>query len=59
MAYPCNVSTDLQEFTAFADEFTVSDGFIFKGQRVAISRGARDDIMHRSHADHIGINGCV
>ena len=58
-ADPSDVPTDLREFTTFADELCVSDGLIFKGQRVVVPRGARDDILQRIHSSHIGINGCI
>jgi len=37
----------------------VSNGFVFKGNRVVIPTGARDDILQRLHASHIGINWCL
>lgn len=53
------VPTEIREYATFADELTVSNGFVFKGNRVVIPTGARDDILQRLHASHIGINGCV
>ena len=38
-ADPSDVPSDLREFTTFADELCVSDGLVFKGQRVVVPAG--------------------
>jgi len=47
---------ELRPYATFADELIVSGGLVYKGHRVVIPRGARDDILQRLHASHIGIN---
>ncbi len=49
----------LRAYATFSDELVVSGGLVYKGHRVVIPRGARDDILHRLHASHVGINGCI
>ena len=56
---PADVTPDLRPYVTFADELVTSDGLIFKGHRVVIPRGARDEILSRIHASHIGVNGCI
>ena len=53
------VPAELQPYATFADELIVSGGLVFKGNRVVIPHGARDDILQRVHASHIGVNGCI
>ena len=54
-----DLPTELRPYATFSDELIVSGGLVYKGHRVVIPRGARDDILHRLHASHIGINGCI
>jgi hypothetical protein len=56
---PAAVPNELRPYVTFADELIVSGGLVYKGNRVVIPRGARDDILQRIHASHIGINGCI
>ena len=58
-AAPDAVPAELRQYTTFADELTVSGGLVYKGNRVVIPRGARNDILDRIHASHIGVNGCI
>jgi len=51
--------TELRQYATFADELVVSGGLVYKGHRVVIPRGARENILQRIHASHIGINGCI
>jgi len=39
------VPADIRDYTTFADELTVADDFVFKGNRVVVPHGARDDIL--------------
>jgi len=34
-------------------------GLVYKGQRVVVPRGAREEILNRLHSSHIGVNGCL
>jgi len=56
---PAAVPEELRQFMTFGDELTVADGLVYKGSRVVIPRGARNDILQRIHASHIGVNGCI
>ena len=56
---PHDLPDKLKEFAAFADELAFSDGLVFKGLRVVVSRDARHFILERLHSSHIGINGCI
>ena len=56
---PSAVPVELRQYVTYADELTVSGGLVYKGCRVVIPRGARDDILQRIHASHIGVNGCI
>jgi len=58
-AAPDAVPAELRQYTTFADELTVSSGLVYKGNRVVIPRGARNDIFDRIHASHIGVNGSI
>ena len=44
-AAPDAVPSELRQYTTFADELTVSSGLVYKGNRVVIPRGARNDIF--------------
>ena len=49
----------MRTYFTFRDELSIHDGIILKGDRVAIPPGARDDIVKKSHASHIDIQGCI
>lgn len=50
---------DLQPYFTYRDELAVSGDFVFKGHRVVIPVGYREQILQRLHASHIGINSCL
>jgi hypothetical protein len=56
---PDNVAPELRPYVTFADELVECGGFVFKGKRVVIPHGARDNILARVHASHGGINACI
>jgi len=56
---PAAVSAELRPYVTFADELVVSGGLVYKGNRVVVPRGARENILQRVHASHIGVNGCI
>ena len=56
---PDAVPVELRQYTKFADELTISGRLVYKGSRVVILRGARNDILRRIHSSHIGVNGCI
>ena len=47
----------MRTYFTFRDELSFHD--IFKGDRIVIPPGARDDIVKKTHASHIGIQGCI
>ena len=49
----------LKLYATFADELTVAGPFVFKGSRVVVPFGARDDVIARLHKSHNGTNGCL
>ena len=51
--------TALKPYHHFADELSVSNGFVYKGDRVVIPGPARDEIMTRLHKSHIGLGGLL
>jgi hypothetical protein len=53
------VPSELRPYMTFADELIVSGELVFKGNRVVIPFGARDEILARIHSSHIGVNGCI
>jgi hypothetical protein len=38
---------------------SVQDGLVFKGERVAVLRVIRSDLMKRVHNAPLGVNGCL
>ena len=53
------LSEPMSTYFTFRDELSIHDGIILKGDRVVIPPGARDDIVRKAHASHIGIQGCI
>jgi len=41
------------------NELAVSGDFVFKGHRVVIPVGYREQILARLHSSHIGVNSCI
>jgi hypothetical protein len=54
-----DVATYLRPFYTFADELSVSNGLVFKGQCLIVPRAARAYILDRLHAAHTGVNACL
>ena len=50
---------ELQQYFTYRDELAVSGDFVFKGPRVVIPVGYREQILQRLHSSHIGINSCI
>lgn len=46
-------------YYSFRDELTVQNGIVFKGNRAVIPKSLRLDMIHRIHASHLGIEGCL
>jgi hypothetical protein len=53
------INPSLKPYATFADELTVSGPFVFKGTRVVVPYGAREEVINRLHSSHMGINGCL
>ena len=49
----------LTPFYSYADELTVQDGIIFKGERVVVPSSLRAEMKRDIHESHLGINGCT
>ena len=41
------------------DELTIQDELIFKGQQIVAPVAMRKELMEKTHASHIGIEGCL
>jgi hypothetical protein len=54
-----DVATYLRPFYTFADELSVSNGLVFKGQCLIVPRTARAYILDRLHTAHTGVNACL
>ena len=54
-----NLPKDLRQFYPFCDELIVDGDFIFKGDRLFVPQIVRPEMIERSHASHIGVNGCI
>ena len=50
---------EIKEFHGFCDELTISEDLIFKGDRLLVPFEARQSIIERAHAAHLGINECI
>ena len=50
---------ELRPYSTFSDELSVCSGLVFKGHRVVVPLGARDEILNRIHAAHTGVNACI
>ena len=50
---------ELLPYFTLCDELSVEGDLIFKGERLLIPYSAREYIMERAHAAHMGINACV
>ena len=37
---------------------SVQDGLIFKGERVAVAKVARGELLRRIHNSHLRVDGC-
>jgi len=49
----------LRQYSSYCDELAVCDGLVFKGHRMVVPFGAREDILNRIHSVHTGINACI
>ena len=46
-------------YYSFREELTCQEGLIFKGERLIIPKGLREDMMQRMHHSHVGVQGCL
>ena len=49
----------LRQYYPYKEELSVKQGLIFKGGRILVPEAARAQMKQRSHASHIGLNGCL
>ena len=60
--WPSDKSTlpsTLNPYYSFADELSVQDGIIFKGERVVVPTSLRSDMKRVIHTAHLGVSGCL
>ena len=53
------LAPELRPYHSFSDELGMCDGLVFKGHRVVVPFGARNEILNRIHAAHSGVNACI
>ena len=41
------------------DELTIQNELVFKGQQIVVPAVLRKELMEKTHASHIGIEGCI
>ena len=49
----------LRRYIPFKEQLSTADGLVFKGERILIPEAAREQMKQRSHASHIGLQGCL
>ena len=54
-----NTPAVLTPYHSFADEMTIQDGIIFKGDRVVIPLSMRADMKREVHGAHGGVQACL
>ncbi|KAL6460946.1 hypothetical protein MHYP_G00309120 [Metynnis hypsauchen] len=54
-----NILPEVAHYYNLQDELTYQDGIIFRGERALIPDTLREDIMHRIHSSHLGVEGCL
>ena len=50
---------DVHDYYPFRETLSVQNGIIFKGERVIIPYGLREEMKSKLHASHLGIQGCL
>jgi len=53
------LAPELRAYSSFSDELAICDGLVFKGNRVVVPYGAREEILNRIHSAHAGANACI
>ena len=53
------LSPTVTPYFRFRDELSVSDGLIFRGERLVIPRTMRSRIKRDIHTGHLGVEGCL
>ncbi|KAK3744564.1 hypothetical protein QZH41_003505 [Actinostola sp. cb2023] len=46
-------------YFSIRDELTVQDGLIFRGQRVVVPQGLRQEMKQKIHSSHLGTGSCL
>ena len=54
-----HVPLAVQDYFPFREELTLQNGLVFKGERLVVPAGAREEMKTKVHASHIGIQGCL
>ena len=53
------VPIQLHGYYTFREELTAQNGLVYKGERVVVPVGARQNVMSKLHASHLGVQGCL
>ena len=55
------VSIQLRGYSTFREELTAQNGLVYKGERVVVPVGARQNVMSKLHvhASHLSVQGCL
>ena len=54
-----DVPLQIREYYGQRDELAVTDGLIFRGERLVIPKGLRNEILSELHTGHTGIEGSL
>ena len=53
------VKEDVHDYYLFRETLSIQNGIIFKGERVIIPYGLREEMKSKLHASHLRIQGCL
>ena len=53
------ISESVRSYFDVRDELTIQDELVFKGQQIVVPAVLRKELMEKTHATHIGIEGCI
>lgn len=53
------VPTSITHYFSHRDELAVTDGLIFRGERLVIPRSLRQEMLHELHRGHTGVEGSL
>ena len=53
------VSECVRPYFDVRDELTIQNELVFQGQQIVVPAVLRKELMEKTHASHIGIEGCI